>query len=319
MRHNGKSPAIQLLCLLLGSPAPAAENRMPVIHIPQAPAQVFYLDELALGLQAAPTATRADLARIAIEELAYTYAREAQRAREQDQGGAAQQDSRRWSLAVQQLSRELAALAELVSPESSVRLGIGAEQSVYMTVDGNPVVVNGPRPGEQDELERRIVERFCDLHACARFVPETPANESATAPPPLITNQQWSFSADSGPVCTSGDRLSFQFDNTEQLGLKRLACARVVAELNALAAAIIRYRARGTRVEWQQLSIEQQPGRNQHRVQLNRDGDSLQAAVPTLYASRQLFEKVRPWLISRVNGQPQDTLIKHAGVLLLGH
>lgn len=300
---------ILLLCSLPLSIAPARQTA--------GTAPVYRLNALAANLADGPAPLRADLARVAIDELATAYREEAARARGDRRQRAKQRELWRWAAAVDKLATDYAALAQTILPDTPVEIGIGPEDGLYLIVAGRPVVVSSPRMQEQAAFEQRVITRFCELNLCDDLLDEPAATTApAYAPPAGSNTARWSFSQQAGPVCGTADGLEFQFLNMENLGPKREACARVVAELNTLAAAIAQQVAGGIRVDWNALAIGTRPGAEEQTVILNGEGDFLRLALPTLAGRQELLAIVRPWLAARANGQRFALVVLHAGRLL---
>ena len=128
---------------------------------------VYSLNQLAVRVADEPVPLQSDLARIALTELAAVYADEAEQARYEMRHRAKRPASRRWSVAVQKLADDYAALAESVMPSTTIQVNIGPEGSLYLQLDGKMVVVSSPRMNEQSAFEQRVIERFCNLNRCA--------------------------------------------------------------------------------------------------------------------------------------------------------
>ena len=302
--------ALLLLCLVPFGIATAIEPRAEIME------PAYYLDQLALGLKDAPGPVRADLAYVAISELAAAYALESRLARQETGHQPGQRKLRRWAVAVENLASELDELAQTVTPQSSVRTGFGPGNSLYLIVDDKPVVVSGPRTDDQADLEKRIVSRFCSLHPCTQLIPLPQLSNAEPVVSTRATKTQWSFSEDAGPICSTDDGLVFQFENASDLRRKREACARVVAELHLLAAEIIQRKKQGTRVNWKAMKIVTLPLRLHHEIHLNNDGDVLILYVPALADAPDLFTLLRPWLAANVSGVDHRVVISDAETLL---
>ena len=147
---------MSVLLLLCMSP-PGTAFAFESAAVEKVPA--YHLDELAFGLKDASGPVRADLAYAAVAELAAAYARESELARREIQRQPEQRKLQRWAVAVESLASELEQLAQTVTTQSSVQTAIGPGTSLYLSVDGKPVVVSGPRKFVQDELEQRIEYR----------------------------------------------------------------------------------------------------------------------------------------------------------------
>lgn len=276
------------------------------------------LNVLATALERAPADVRADLAGIALDELAAAYAQEALQARGDQRHDAAERELQRWADAVDRLAVHLATLAESVTSLTAVSIGVGPEHSLYLVIDGEPVVVNGPRTDRQAALEQRILERFCGLHPCAQLFAGTSPIASLPSHTPTPANPHWRFSDAAGPVCSSGDGLDFAFRDSDNLLHKRSVCTHAIDELHTLAGAIMQHIASGARIEWNALAIRSAAATGAHEVQVDSDGSTLRLPLrlPLLAAAPRLLSEARPWLAARSDGRQHRVVIENAEQLL---
>jgi hypothetical protein len=300
-----KQKLLILLCSLsLCAALLQAQDRMPT----------YLLSQLAEGIADGPAALRADLAQIALTEMAAEYANEAQQARHEMQRRGKKANLARWSGEVQKLADDYANLAETITQATPVEVSTGPDGSLYMHVAGQLVVASIPRMNEQSAFEQRVVTRFCSLNRCADLV-DVPVTAAAATRRRARATTLWSFSQDAGPTCSSPDGLVFMYRNMDDLGQKRETCARVVAELNALATTIKTELAAGARVDWQRLSIVTSADGDE-QVILNSTGHTLRLSLPTLAPRQELLKRIRPWLTAKVNGTPYTLVITHADQLM---
>jgi hypothetical protein len=272
------------------------------------------LNDLALAVANGHIMLRVDLAQIALTELAATYDDEARRARQDMRTRAKKPGLGRWSAEVQSLAEDYRALAESISQYTTIDINIGAENSLYLTIDGRLVAVSSPRMNEQSAFEQNIIAQFCALNRCEELL-EMPMAAAAKTVADRAGTTRWSFSQNAGPVCEGTDGLQFQFSNMDNLGRKRDVCARTVTELNTLTAALATKLEFGVRIDWERIMIRSLPG-GEEQVTLNREGDYIQQSLPTLAQRRDLFRLVRPWLAAKAKGTPYPMVVLNAGRLL---
>lgn len=268
------------------------------------------LNRLAMRIADEPAPLRSDLARIALTELAAVYADEAARARQDMRRRAQLRELSTWVAAVEALATEYATLADSLTPGTPVQIIIGTGNNLHLIVDGRPVTVNNPRMREQAAFAQRIITHFCALNRCEDLLDDP----EITAPTPMVSGSaipQWEFSQDTGPVCSTADGLEFQFMNADNLRQKREVCARIVGELDMLAAALTRDIASGHRVDWSRLAIHPVPD-GYEQVTLNGEGDYLRLPLPALAARTELFSLLRPWLAAKVKDTPYTFVVLHA-------
>lgn len=274
----------------------------------------YRLNALAMAIADEHVILRVDLARIALSELAAIYDEEAERARRDMRHKAKKPGLWRWSAAVKELAAEYAALADSITFTTPIEVSIGAENSLYLAIDGRMVAVSSPRMNDQADFEQRVITQFCNLNRCEDLL-DNPDIAVASPVPQRSDETRWSFSQGAGPVCETADGLQFQFRNMDNLGRKRDICARAVTELNAIASAIARDMEAGVRIDWNRLEISPLADGDE-MVTLNREGDHLRLRLPTLVERAELFIIVRPWLAAKAQGTPYSLVVLHAGQLL---
>jgi hypothetical protein len=294
------------LCCAAGTAAPAGESttydgqlRMERnVHL------------LAARLKDAPLEARADFALVALSEMIQAYGRETARARAELRRTGGNSDLSRWVRAVDGLIVELQGLLDAISPETPVQISGRDAGTVYLIVNGSPVLLSGPRVSDTADFEQRVLDRFCSRNYCDDLFEEEPAREPASATPE--SHPLWRFSDQGGPVCATGDGLEIQFRSASDLRRKREICTRVVAELNSLIAALRSSISEGKPVEWGYLAIRPDPGTNLERVVLNAGGDYVLLPLPSLSGAQQFFAASLPWVAGRVEDRRYNLVILNA-------
>ena len=274
------------------------------------PLSASRLSQLGMALGDAAEALRADFAVLAIAQMAEAHGAEAERARQEAPQLTQDRDPTRWAGAVDAYAAQLLAIANGISPQTSVVIKSGAANEVYLVIDGTPVMVSSPVATQQAALEQQIIERFCTLYECNELLAGYQAPLAPSRPDRSATH--WSFSQDAGPVCSSAEGLEFQFRDMQNLPGYRMACAQIVAELDTLVRGIVRSRSSGVRVDWNSLAIQALAGSEHHQVRLNTAGAVLHAPLPGLAATPRLLTLLRPWLASRVGGHGYRLVVINA-------
>jgi len=299
-----------LLCAALGCLALARPSLADAGQLAASEA----IDRLAKRLQGAPLALRSDLARAVLSELILAYGQEAIRARSEFRRTSFPAGSSRWTVAVDALVRDLQRLLEGLSPQTPVQVSAQGVQTLYVIVDGNPVLLIGPRADENRLLEQRVLERFCSRNDCDDLIGDRQSKASVaghSGSPAL-----WRFSDPAGPVCASGDGLELQFRNDVYLEEKREACTRIMAELDRLANRLRNGIESGKTVDWNRLAIDSTTGANLQRIVLNGEGDYVVMSLPSLARANKLFVQVLPWLAARVGEKRYNLVILNADTKL---
>jgi hypothetical protein len=276
------------------------------------------LKQLAIAVGQAPAMVRLDFAETVLAEMAAVHTEEADRALSEARYTTGDRDLARWARATAAYAGELRALAESLAGAASVDvgIGIGPEDAAYLDIDGRLVMATSPRMRRQGAFERRVVERFCNMHRCEEYI-------SGYQPPqavlqPVAIRPRWSFSQQAGPMCSTDDGLVFQFRDTSDLDRKRRACNQVVAELGALAALLATETAHGTRIDWNRLSIRSIAGGDRQTITLNGNGETAMLTLPALAKATTMFRQLRPWLAARMDGNSYRLVLLNSEQLMAG-
>ena len=274
--------------------------------------------QLARVLQDSPLPMRSDFAWLALTQMSGFYAEEAARARRELRHTSRASDASKWAASVDDYARKMSTLADSITTATPISITIGIDNSVHIYVDGQPVILTGAISGQQSVYEQRVVERFCILYICEDLLPELEYSERETSTALTQTDASrayWIFSQYAGPVCMTNDGLEFQFQQVTDLGEKREACTRAVAELSDLALAIAREQQQGVRVDWAAMRVQSAPADGPQRVILATRVEIV-LPLPMLAENPQLLEMVRPWLKARVRGDAYSLVVLNAGHLM---
>lgn len=276
------------------------------------------LARLAATLVDADLLRRAEFARVALEELALDYAAEAAQATDRRGGG-------RWSAQTARYADELSALATRIESASAVDIELDPSGIVNLIVDGQRVILSGPRLDDPYRYELAVLAAWCELEPCdqaqERLPPtgEEPPEGLAQAdgvgtPGPdaqpflVLPEGHWSFQQARGPTWVGPHGLSFAFGSAEDLRAKAKLAERLTLELLALADALRQAQAVRGALDWSAICLLAEEGGRQG-VGLG-EGSRLLLPLPLLARTPALWEQVRPWLRARVEGR-EDSRTLH--------
>jgi hypothetical protein len=270
---------------------------------------------LAAGLREAPNEARSDFALAALSALIEVYEREAMQARTELRSGSRNRDLARWIRGVDAMIRDFQAMLDQLRPETPVRISTPDRHSVYLVVDGRPVLLSGPRTGEQGMLEQRVVDEFCARNYCNDLLDGA---HIATAAPEIVlpATPLWRFSDLGGPVCASGDGLELQFRDATDLGRKRDMCTQLVTELRSMVETLRVGVAGGIHIEWSQLAVVPDLFTGQQRLLMTSAGDSMPLSAPYLELAPEFLRAVMPWVAARVDDRQYNLVVLNAGAKL---
>lgn len=260
-------------------------------------------------LQDAPAEVRGDFAAIALSSLTEAYIAEARLAREKTRTAGHDAGLRSWSVAVDYYARQMPLLLEDIELGLPVRLTLGGEKSLSITVADRIVILSHPRFNQQSVFEQGILADFCSRHDCEQF---TPGN-AELEPIPVSAVQvrpDWTFTAQ-GRIC-SYKGIKILFNSEQNLANSLLICEQFLQEVMTLANEFAWQQRHAVPIEWDKLDIQSTPRRPEHMVRLNSAGDSVLVTVPLLYGSPGLLEHVVPWIQLRLSNHPDASIELHA-------
>lgn len=288
-------------------------------------------DRTIRALQAAEPEWQADFAGIALWQLTGAYRAEADLAR---QDIALVQKNRHWSSSVDQYAGRLSVYQRRVEEGARIDFVLSPVTEAVLQVEGEPVMLAHPRPGQQAAFEQSVLEQFCQLRDCGSLtglaaladrqgvagladgvvtvVGDQPLPETDRASAARLTLKPgWEFTTE-GPVCTyAGVRLRFQ--QGDNPGAVRKLCLDLFAEIAVLGDGLRQQQQYGVVVEWAALEFSQTAvDGDSSMLKLNRSGDMLRLRAPLLKANAALLRSLTPWLESHLAEQ-QTTLDLQAG------
>jgi hypothetical protein len=204
----------------------------------------------------------------------------------------------RWYRNVGQYADQLQATAASITPATAVGIHKSEGGYIFLSLGGQPVIIGGPRPGQQPSLEQAILQHFCSQYPCDSLVPGFSGGQGRD----IETLPHWEFSIEPVPTCSSGDGLALVFNRSTQMLKKRELCKQLFEELVLLADAITLQRENGVSVDWHAFKLEGTPDSGRGLITLNENGDAIELDIPACATSPALIRRILPWLKSRVAG-----------------
>lgn len=257
--------------------------------------------ELATNLRQFPPAVKVDFALAAIAETIILYQQETDSA----MSGGDSLKLKRWARSADSYIASLRAIEASITLSTAIGIFEGEGGYVYLLVEGQPVIISGPAPSKQDQLERTITQHFCSQYACDSLI----ENYSGENHGYLRTLPHWQFRLASVSICSTGDGLELEFTRHTELQKTRNICRQLLTELNLLADALAIQRKSGVDVEWHEFAINSTTDSGQAHVALNSKGDSATLPIPACAASPALISEVLPWLSGKVAGDVDGQIV----------
>lgn len=270
------------------------------------------LIDFAGNLNEAEPKALADFAWIALDEMYTAYEQETIELNAEQKGMPMTHPKARWMLATRAYAQRLRTLADAISTETPVEIRVDAPGMLLIYVGGQVVEVSGPRIAEPNYMGQRIIDRYCEIHACDFLAAAEPTEKTLSHDVKTV----WSFADGRGPVCVTSNGLEFQFRDLRHLGHKRSACVQVAVQLRDLSQALRRAADTGVAIDWRAIEVISTGAGRPEQVVLNRKGDYLLLSVPSLATSRALQQISLAWVRARARGEPIFQSFPHAERLL---
>lgn len=258
----------------LGSP-PSPGSRIPSKTELQPPP----LSVLARHLASTEPDQQWEFAAITLDVLLDIYARELQMsAHDKASTQARRAKLARWQHATQGLIGQI--------QDARTKLGQGAQFSIYVDtrhqiliiIEGQAVVVSGPRAGVLEEIAAPVLEQYCAYNDCSILQ----TSSTLQTPTDPKTKGTWVFHQRMRPAYEIGNELRCEFDNLADRSRKAQLCDQLADELLQLAKALQDAANEGYIIDWEMLAASPPNAeRNTHLV-VNREGAYLQTELQLL-------------------------------------
>lgn len=313
-----RSVLLAVLCLLMPGVLIAADpagdgDRLRIRLQPSAYAV------LAQHLVQADENRRREYADLTLITLLEAYQRELERAVHERADTRAQREKlASWRRGTADMIRRLEALRWALHDGGTVSIHVNHRHGVMIVVDGQAVVVSGPRIEIEPEIERLIVERYCAANDCSHLESEPQAAETGDQPLPRSRREGgWILDEATQPIFQSGALLRCRFASFTRKEAKEAICHQAADELAQLASALGQAKAQGYRIDWGYLGRAAPAGGPDWRLVINGKGEFVRLALPLLARfGRQDWYRTVEWLRLKGAAESRIPLIEQADRLL---
>ncbi len=251
---------------------------------------------------------------IALEELYAAYQTELEQVAETDTKSVkTQKKRRRWTSATNIFLANLQRTYQLLGNYAPLRLYVDNKQKILIVIGDQPIVVSGPRIGDEVTFEQRIIERYCNQYECLKPERNWHSNrfeQEYSAPGGWLLGQNRRMGY------LTRDGLLFEFNNATDRIMKGEAALAVIIELRTVVTALKRFRQTGGSIDWTGIVIRSIAANKDHLIELNNQGDYLRLWLPNLHNNENILHESLPWLRARVNGDRYQLKIRNADRLL---
>jgi hypothetical protein len=261
-----------------------------------------------VAVEAAPAAMQVQFARIALSELYQIYLAEADLARHE--ASQLEDDAKltNWAAAVDQFASQLLLVIEDVATGFPLSISITTPGVVGLIIAGRQILLTHPRADQQRAYEQQVLTEFCSREKCTQLTAEADTLEAIPLSTPTV-NPLWSFTRDEAVCYSDEDGVRVKYHSTRKLARLRAHCNQLFHEIRSLRAELRWQKYHGVEPDWQSLELQPTPGRPEHLLTLNQQGDSALLSLPLLKASPGLLPLLTPWLEAELENVQQPPLL----------
>jgi len=303
--------SILLTTLFVGFPAWAAPPATGPRISMRAPAQVPQISELARYLISAGEDQQWEFAAITLDVLLDAYTHELQTsAADRASTPARRAKLARWQRATQGLIAQLQGARTRLGQGAPFSLYVDLRHQVLIIVEGQAIVVSGPRSGTEKEISAPVVQHYCAFNDCS-FLQTEVAVEKETEPE---VAGNWALDQRMRPAYEIGDALRCEFDTLADRNRKAQLCSQLGIELQRLVEALRRAISQGHEIDWERLAISPPNTGSGSSVIVNEEGAYLQIELQLLSrAERHDWQNMLDWLKQRLDGNVVQLVISRTG------
>ena len=215
----------------------------------------------------------------------------------------------RWQRATQGLIDQIELARLKLAQGARFSLYVDPRHQILIVVEGQTVLVSGPRGSADDRISDPVLRQFCAYHDCS-ILRTTQVVEAE--PEPGLAGI-WVLSQRARPAYQLGDDLRCEFDSLEDRARKADVCQRLAGELLGLMVALQQAIDQGHVVDWRRL-LGSPPGTRQPYLVLNDEGAYLEPDLAGWNkAGPDDWQDMLEWLRHKIEGRPGRLVIRRAG------
>ena len=260
------------------------------------------LMQLALHLDVADATLQYDFAQIALLEMYNTYQYELDRSyTDPPKTAQRKKDIYSWRFGMRSYLETLASYLQLMDSGSPLHYFVSDQNKIFLMIDDVPLIVSGPNAGADKEIERNIVQLFCQQYDCREYFEQTHyAQESGELSQTLADKDifgQWSFNSKLQAVYTVSNGLVFNFDSMKDRYKKEQWVITVSQELALIMEKLQQSKEKHIQIHWPSLFLSELPLTDKaYKLVLNQKNDFIKINLPILAQHHSLFLQLIPWI-----------------------
>ena len=283
------------------------------------------LVQLALHLEVADPELKYEFYRIALIEMYNTYLEELNKSYTNlPRNPKKRAKVRRWGYATHDYLEYLDQYFFQLDSGSAMDFYVNRQNKIVIFIEGeSPVIISGPNPMANKQIEYNIVEQFCQLYDCIEYFERTHYDnnrplddtdvEGIDSDETLLYGQitgTWNIKKDMQAdfVTTSG--VVVEFSSLKNRSFKEQWALDIANEIEDLINGLDNAQRKGNKIQWTLLNMnESSIADNTHKIIINSKGDFIKLSLPLIRNSKTLFQQLVPWIKTRFEKNRNSPII----------
>jgi hypothetical protein len=251
---------------------------------------------LAHNLETAPRRQQSEFAQIALTQLYITYQTELNRSFDEKSGELRDRRKlRRWRSATNSYLNDIERALSLINQGGDYDFFVNNQDRIVFSVAGQMLMITGPNYKAESLLESNIVNQFCVLYDCQGYL-STSKEKFVRYIRPAV-HGYWSMSRAHKADFSTDAGITFRFHNMANRKAKEKWSLELTRDLLSIIQTLKNIESEGYSVNFESFSIaNDSAGDDIVKITINKKGDFINMALPTLYRSAGLLLELMPWL-----------------------
>jgi len=219
-------------------------------------------------------------------------------------------DVHRWRFASQSYLKTINQYLYLLDSGSTLRFLVSRQNKIFLIIANTPVIISGPNAGADKQIEKNIVDKFCQQYDCREYFARTYNADLDKAFVHSDISGEWLFNSQDHVSFAVSNGLVFIFSKLSEREKKEQWAIKLCNELSLLLKYLNRTQKRGKSIDWLSLAIMELPlTDNAYKIIINNDNDYLKLTLPLLGKNPALFHILIPWLKQNFENQGNYRMI----------
>ena len=273
--------------------------------------------QLARHIEVAEPELKYEFSRIALIEMYYAYQDEIKRSLEDKQTDSKKiAKVRHWRYATREYIDGLDQTFFEIDSGSSLDFFITPQNKIVILVSGKPVIISGPNAGGNKQIEKNVVEQFCQSFDCRTYFEPVLVEDKAKETIKKVHQSfdfisgSWSLNEETSADFVTSHGIIYRFKSISQRDLKEQWALAVGNELLVIIEQLKSAKLKNVTIDWSALSLHDLPlTDNSYKLLINNNKEYLKVPVSILGQNKELIILLQGWLQSHFDKELKSRII----------